>query len=66
MRRAPFIFGFVSIVLGVLLTVIGFQVELGFTITGLAMSLKYLQVGGAAMILGGLVIALQGAVAKTP
>ena len=66
MRRAPFIFGFVSIVLGVLLTVIGFQVELGFTITGLTMALKYLQVGGAAMILGGLVIALQGAVAKTP
>jgi len=66
MRRAPFIFGFVSIVLGVLLTVIGFQVELGFTITGLTMSLKCLQVGGAAMILGGLVIAIQGAVAKTP
>jgi hypothetical protein len=60
MRRAPFIFGMVSSVIGVVFAV------LGFTVSFAGAPAPQLQVAGVFMILGGLVIAIQGAVAKTP
>lgn len=60
MRIAPLIFGIVFTVVGVVFAVLGFTV--GFT----GAPAPQLQVGGVVMILGGLVIAPQGAVAKTP
>ncbi len=58
MRRAPLVFGFVFIIVGLVVAVIGFTgLFLGATV-------PQFEIAGVVMIFGGLVVAVQGAVAK--
>jgi len=60
LRKAPLTFGIVFTVIGVMFAALGFTVGFGGAPS------PTLQVSGILMILGGLVVAIQGAVAKTP
>lgn len=59
MRAAPLIFGIAIVVVGLLVAILGYVV--GYA----GDPVPQLQVAGVVMILGGLVIALKGAFAKT-
>lgn len=60
MRKAAIIFGIVFAVIGLIVAICGFTVPIYGSPS------RALQVGGVVMIIGALVIAVQGAAAKKP
>lgn len=60
MRKAAIIFGIVFAVIGLIVAICGFTVPIYGSPS------RALQVGGVVMIIGALVIAIQGAAAKKP